>query len=185
MVDEAHERSISTDVLLGLLKKIRRKRPDLRIIVSSATLQAEDFLKFFAANSEDPSSTSDNSNSPEIARIVNLEGRTYPIDMLYLESPAENYVEKAIETVFDIHTEEGDGDILVFLTGREEIDNAIQAVAERIGETRDRYGDLQPLPLYAGLSSEEQCMSSTKRPRASAKLYSRQILRKPPSPLMA
>ncbi|KAF5134992.1 putative ATP-dependent RNA helicase DHX35 [Metarhizium anisopliae] len=170
MVDEAHERSISTDVLLGLLKKIRRKRADLRIIVSSATLQAEDFLKFFAANSEDPSSTSDNSNSPEIARIVNLEGRTYPIDMLYLESPAENYVEKAIETVFDIHTEEGDGDILVFLTGREEIDNAIQAVAERIGQTRDRYGDLQPLPLYAGLSSEEQMYVFDKTPEGKRKV---------------
>ncbi|TWU74080.1 hypothetical protein ED733_004321 [Metarhizium rileyi] len=156
MVDEAHERSISTDVLLGLLKKIRRKRSDLRIIVSSATLQAEDFLRFFTVGSEEQNSAGGDDQSVEIGKIVNLEGRTYPIDMLYLEAPAEDYVEKAVETVFDIHTQEGDGDILVFLTGREEIDNAIQAVTERVAQAGDRYANLQPLPLYAGLSSEEQ-----------------------------
>ncbi|OAQ61048.1 ATP-dependent RNA helicase DHX8 [Pochonia chlamydosporia 170] len=170
MVDEAHERSISTDVLLGLLKKIRRKRPDLRIIVSSATLQAEDFLKFFTSTSEDQQPASNGDSSPEIGKIVNLEGRTYPIDILYLESPAENYVERAIDTVIDIHTQEGEGDILVFLTGREEIDNAIQAVAERIGQAGDQYGNLQPLPLYAGLSSEEQMHVFDKAPDGKRKV---------------
>lgn len=169
MVDEAHERSISTDVLLGLLKKIRRKRPDLRIIVSSATLQAEDFLKFFTSSEEQTSAGTDGAPS-EIGKIVNLEGRTYPIDLLYLESPAENYVEKAVDTVFDIHTQEGEGDILVFLTGREEIDNAIQAVSERIGQGGERYGNLQPLPLYAGLSSEEQMFVFDKPPEGTRKV---------------
>ncbi|KAG5984410.1 hypothetical protein E4U55_004872 [Claviceps digitariae] len=155
MVDEAHERSISTDVLLGLLKKIRRKRPDLRIIVSSATLQAEAFLNFFAGKREEQTS-SDKVENEAVGKIVNLEGRTYPVDILYLESPTENYVERAIETVFEIHTQEAAGDILVFLTGREEIDTAVQAVAERSGQEGDQYSNLQPLPLYAGLSSEEQ-----------------------------
>ncbi|XEU99076.1 hypothetical protein FSHL1_004363 [Fusarium sambucinum] len=158
MVDEAHERSISTDVLLGLLKKIHRKRPELRIIISSATLQAKEFLDFFTSSSDDQnnSKNSDKEKKAEVGAIASLEGRTYPIDILYLESPAENYVEKAIDVVFDIHTQEGEGDILVFLTGREEIDNAIQAVSERMMDLNSKYGPLMPLPLYAGLSTEQQ-----------------------------
>ncbi|KNB11165.1 hypothetical protein FOXG_20473 [Fusarium oxysporum f. sp. lycopersici 4287] len=168
MVDEAHERSISTDVLLGLLKKIRRKRPELRIIISSATLQAKEFLEFFTRSSDDQPNKTDKND--EIGTIVSLEGRTYPIDILYLESPAENYVEKAIDVVFDIHTQEGEGDILVFLTGREEIDNAIQAVSERMLDLGSKHGPLMPLPLYAGLSTEQQMYVFDKPPEGTRKV---------------
>ncbi|KAI0181451.1 P-loop containing nucleoside triphosphate hydrolase protein [Hypoxylon sp. FL1284] len=154
MVDEAHERSISTDILLGLLKKIRKRRPELRIIMSSATLQAEAFLEFFSQHS-DSQEPSQNGHS-EAGAIISLEGRMYPVDVLYLESPTENYVEKAISTVFDIHTKEPDGDILVFLTGREEIDTAVQAVAERSAELPPSSQSILALPLYAGLSTEQQ-----------------------------
>ncbi|PNP49119.1 hypothetical protein THARTR1_10193 [Trichoderma harzianum] len=171
MVDEAHERSISTDILLGLLKKIRKKRPELRIIVSSATIQAEDFFDFFTKGSgQETKKEQPSQPSNDTVTIVSLEGRTYPIDTLYLESAAEDYVEKAVNTVFDIHTQEGEGDILVFLTGREEIDNAIQAVAERATQLDSRHGPLQPLPLYAGLSTEQQMYVFDKPPEGTRKV---------------
>lgn len=154
MVDEAHERSISSDVLLGLLKKIRKKRPELRIIISSATLQAEDFRSFFAESNEE--TTPDGEKKGDVASIISLEGRTYPIDILYLETPAEDYLEKAISTVFDIHANEPKGDVLVFLTGREEIDQAVQAVSERSVQLASGTQSILPLPLYAGLPTDQQ-----------------------------
>ncbi|KAL6411212.1 hypothetical protein AUP68_04912 [Ilyonectria robusta] len=170
MVDEAHERSISTDILLGLLKKIRRKRPDLRIIISSATLQAKEFLDFFTQSGDDQGPKGNGDAKDTIGTIVSLEGRTYPIDILYLESPAEDYMEKVIKVIFDIHTQEGEGDILVFLTGREEIDNALEAVADRMAELDARYGPLMALPLYAGLSSEQQMYVFDKPPERTRKV---------------
>jgi ATP-dependent RNA helicase DDX35 len=155
MVDEAHERSLSTDILLGVLKKIRKRRPDLRIIVSSATLQAEAFLSFFAGDEAVPEARG-NEIGGSVGRIISLEGRMYPVDILYTETPTEDYLEKAIQTVFEIHTKEADGDILVFLTGREEIDKAVQAVSERSAQLHPRAQTMMPLPLYAGLSTEQQ-----------------------------
>jgi ATP-dependent RNA helicase DDX35 len=154
MVDEAHERSISSDILLGLLKKIRKRRPELRIVVSSATLQAEEFVKFFSDSNENHPGAEEQGS--DIGTIISLGGRTYPIDVLYLEAPAEDYVEKAISTVFDIHTNELDGDILVFLTGREEIEYAVRTVSERASQLQRPSQSVLPLPLYAGLPTEQQ-----------------------------
>lgn len=153
MVDEAHERSLSTDILLGVLKKISKRRPDLRIIISSATLQAEDFLRFFSG--EQPEQNGD-ADEHSVGRIISLEGRMYPVDTMYLEEPAENYVERAVKTVFDIHASESDGDILIFLTGREEIDTALQLIADRAASLHPRAQSILSLPLYAGLTSEQQ-----------------------------
>ena len=153
MIDEAHERSLSTDILLGVLKKISKRRPDLRIIISSATLQAEDFLHFFSGEeSEEIGDAAEHS----VGRIISLEGRMYPVDTMYLKEPAEDYVERAVKTVFDIHASEPDGDILVFLTGREEIDIALQLIADRASSLHLRAQSILSLPLYAGLTSEQQ-----------------------------
>ncbi|OXV10645.1 hypothetical protein Egran_01597 [Elaphomyces granulatus] len=154
MVDEAHERSLSTDVLLGVLKKIRNMRPELRIVISSATLQAEDFLRFFASG--EAKNEHDGEVGGGVGRIISIEGRMYPVDILFLEKPAEDYVERAVKTVFDIHTREADGDILLFLTGREEIDNAIQKISEGAAIFHPKAQALLPLPLYAGLTNEQQ-----------------------------
>ena len=103
MVDEAHERSLSSDVLLGLLKKILKRWPELRVIVSSATLEAERFIDFFQTDGE----------TEELCRIFSLEGRTFPVDIHYLDHPAEDYVSKTVETILAIHKDEPPGDILV------------------------------------------------------------------------
>ncbi|KAH9951416.1 P-loop containing nucleoside triphosphate hydrolase protein [Amylocystis lapponica] len=92
MIDEAHERSIYTDLMLGILKKIRRKRPSLRLIISSATLDATSFLDYFTAG-----------NPPDEAIIVSLEGRMYPVQVAYLQEPVSDYVQKAAEVVWSIH----------------------------------------------------------------------------------
>lgn len=156
MVDEAHERSLSSDILLGLLKKIMKRRPELRIVVSSATLDAENFLQFFAGDSIVENGNGSGELGGSVGRIISLEGRMYPVDIHYLEEPAEDYVERAIKTVFDIHAKEAEGDILIFLTGREEIDATIEIIADRIGSLNPKGPSLLPLPLYAGLSTDEQ-----------------------------
>lgn len=155
MVDEAHERSLSTDILLGTLKKIMKRRPELRIVVSSATLQAEDFLRFFTGDDFKSDAEAEGLGG-KTGKIISLEGRMYPVDMLFLESPAEDYVERAAKTVFDIHLQEGEGDILVFLTGREEIDTAIQLISERAATLHPKAQALYPLPLYSGLTTDQQ-----------------------------
>ena len=193
MVDEAHERSLSTDVLLGVLKKIMKKRPELRVIISSATLQAEDLLKFFTGDPDAEPKTAasaaltideliaqggagaaneaaDDELGGKVGRIINLEGRMYPVDVLYLEAPSEDYVEKAVQTVFDIHAKEPDGDILVFLTGREEIDTAVQAISERAASLHPRAQQIMALPLYAGLSTDQQMYVFEEAPENTRKV---------------
>ncbi|KAE8335137.1 hypothetical protein BDV24DRAFT_144494 [Aspergillus arachidicola] len=155
MVDEAHERSLSTDILLGILKKILKRRPELRIVISSATLQAEDILHFFAGD-QIQNETDSVGKGGDVGKIISLEGRMYPVDILFLNSPAEDYVERAVKTVFDIHLQEAEGDILVFLTGREEIDLAVQLISERAAMLHPKAQALAPLPLYSGLAADQQ-----------------------------
>lgn len=105
MLDEAHERTIHTDVLFGLLKQLLKRRPDLRLIVTSATLDAEKFSGYFF-----------NCN------IFTIPGRTFPVEILYTKQPESDYLDAALITVLQIHLTEPEGDILLFLTGQEVID---------------------------------------------------------------
>ncbi|CAG8532054.1 4999_t:CDS:10 [Paraglomus brasilianum] len=151
MIDEAHERSLHTDILFGLLKKIMKKRPELRVIISSATLDAEAFYDFFNINTTDDT-------SKDNVSIISIEGRMFPVDIHYLEEPCSDYIEKAIETVMDIHLKEGTGDILVFLTGREQIDSAVEEIANRAMNLPRSAMKLDALPIYAGLPAEQQLL---------------------------
>jgi ATP-dependent RNA helicase DHX8/PRP22 len=139
ILDEAHERSLNTDVLFGLMKNAVRARPDLKLIVTSATLDAEKFSNFFLS-----------------ASIFMIPGRTFPVEKLYTKAPEVDYMEAAMLTVMQIHLQEPPGDILLFLTGQEEIDTACQILYERIEKLGTLAPPLIPLPVYAALPTELQ-----------------------------
>eukprot|EP00823_Brevimastigomonas_motovehiculus_P003007 TRINITY_DN1808_c0_g2_i3.p1 TRINITY_DN1808_c0_g2~~TRINITY_DN1808_c0_g2_i3.p1 ORF type:complete len:510 (-),score=111.31 TRINITY_DN1808_c0_g2_i3:50-1579(-) len=142
MLDEAHERSLNTDILIGLLKKIQKKRKDLRLVVSSATLDACLFKAFFEENK-----TTD--EKKDTAVILSVEGRQYPVDVLYSKYPVRDYLQATVDTISHIHKSMPSGDILAFLTGKEEIDR----VVSKVSELSDR---IVALPLYSGLPPEQQ-----------------------------
>ncbi|ESQ47319.1 hypothetical protein EUTSA_v10028287mg [Eutrema salsugineum] len=139
MLDEAHERTIHTDVLFGLLKKLLKRRTDLRLIVTSATLDAEKFSGYFF-----------NCN------IFTIPGRTFPVEILYTTQPESDYLDAALIIVLQIHLTEPEGDILLFLTGQEEIDYACQSLYERMQALGKNVPKLNILPVYSALPSEMQ-----------------------------
>jgi ATP-dependent RNA helicase DHX8/PRP22 len=139
MLDEAHERTIATDVLFALLKKALKKRSDLKIIVTSATLNAEKFSTYF-----------------NDARIFTIPGRTYPVEVLYSREPESDYLYAALLTVMQIHLTEPAGDILLFLTGQEEIDTSCEILYERMKALGSSVPELLILPVYSGLPTEMQ-----------------------------
>eukprot|EP01133_Synstelium_polycarpum_P015465 gene15465-18352_t len=148
MIDEAHERSLPTDLLMGLLKKVQARRKDLKIIVSSATLDAEEMCAFFNNNK-----TGD--KAKDTAAILSIEGRNYPVDIHYLETASVNYLETTLQTIVDIHLTQPPGDILVFLTGQEEIDKLRQAIEDRLDAAKQG-GRYRVLPIYSGMPMAKQ-----------------------------
>ncbi len=152
MLDEAHERTIHTDILFGLLKDAMTKRNDLKLIVTSATLDAEKFSRFFG-NCE----------------IFKIPGRTFDVEIFYSKEPEYDYMEAAMITVMQIHLTEHAGDILVFLTGQEEIETACQILQARMDALGKKAPKLIILPVYSALPSEMQSKIFDPAPKGQRK----------------
>lgn len=152
MLDEAHERTVHTDVLFGLLKGVIRNRSDLKLIVTSATLEAEKFSKYFFD-----------------CNIFRIPGREYPVEVMYTKQPESDYVDAALITVLQIHLTEPPGDILLFLTGQDEIDQACQILYERVKNLGSKVPELIILPVYSSLPSEMQTRIFEPAPQGTRK----------------
>ncbi|XP_064393087.1 probable ATP-dependent RNA helicase DHX35 isoform X2 [Halichondria panicea] len=162
MLDEAHERTLHTDIIVGLLKKIMKKRDDLHLIVSSATVDAELFRSFFETNT-----TGDRHS--DTATIITLEGRTYPVEVLYTTRPVADYLTASVETVLALHRGEKPGDVLVFLTGQEEVERGVEQLKEHAARA-NKGMQLLILPLYGGLPYAEQLRVFHRTPRNTRKV---------------
>jgi len=143
IIDEAHERSLNIDFLLGYLKQILPQRPDLKVIVTSATIDADRFAKHFA-------------NGHQLAPVIEVSGRMYPVEVRFRplkskdEDEEEQDMEDAIVDAVDELARTGSGDVLVFLPGEREI----RETAELLRKHHPKGAEI--LPLYARLSFEEQ-----------------------------
>ena len=142
LIDEAHERSINTDILLSVLKQCLPFRPDLKLVIMSATIEPELFVKYFEGA------------SARVATIM-VSGRTFPVDVEYDPlhstlplSPESNYVMNTVEIAKKIHINDPPGDILVFLTCTPEIERACRALHDLQG--------VIALPLHGKLPPDEQ-----------------------------
>ena len=169
IIDEAHERSLNTELLLGVVKKIRRVRPELRVVVCSATLDANAFLDFFVGKNSNGKKRKDDQNDKQQqtrrkrsrwgkvddngiddkqlssvdlkgGTIISVDGRQHPVDIMYKQEPVSDYVKATVEVALQIHESENeDGDILCFLSTGEEIDEAVE-MAENILESSSTTG---------------------------------------------
>lgn len=154
IIDEAHERTLHTDILFGLVKDIARFRPDLKLLISSATIDAEKFSVFF-----------------DDAPIFRIPGRRFPVDIYYTKAPEADYVDACIVSILQIHlTQPLPGDILVFLTGQEEIDTVQEVLQDRTRQIGTKMKELIIVPIYANLPSDLQAKIFEPTPKNSRKV---------------
>lgn len=151
IIDEAHERSLQTDILLGLIKQILKKRNDIRIIVTSATMNAEKFSEFFGS-----------------ARVFHIPGKTYPVEVIYNKTSCDDYVDFSVRQTLTIHQSHPIGDILIFMTGQEDIEGTCEILSNRCNQI-DSSSSLLILPIYSQLPSDLQAKIFEKAPEGSRK----------------
>ncbi|KAM9911400.1 hypothetical protein OXX69_003560 [Metschnikowia pulcherrima] len=153
MLDEAHERTIATDVLFALLKTACSQNPELKVVVTSATLDSDKFSRYF-------------NNCP----VLTIPGRTYPVEVLFSREPEQDYLAAALDCVMQIHVGEAEGDILVFLTGQEEIETSVEILNARVRTLGAAVSELIVVPVFAAMPSEMQSRIFEPAPEGARKV---------------
>lgn len=141
VLDEAHERSLNTDILLGLMKRLVKMRAsNLKVLITSATLDGEKVSKFF-------------SNCP----ILTVPGKLYPVEILYSNERPTSYLESSLKKALDIHMREPEGDVLIFMTGQDDIEKLVSKLEDRVRSLEEgSCMDAVILPLHGSLPPELQ-----------------------------
>ncbi|CAN6726966.1 unnamed protein product [Malus baccata var. baccata] len=149
ILDEAHERSLNTDILLGLMKRlVKRRASNFKVLITSATLDGEKVSQFF-------------SNCP----VVKVPGKLFPVEIAYSRERPASYLESSLETALNIHIKQGEGDVLIFMTGQDDIDKLVLKLEERVRSLEEgSCMDAIILPLHGSLQPEMQVRVFGPRP---------------------
>ncbi|KAK7246966.1 hypothetical protein RIF29_41839 [Crotalaria pallida] len=141
ILDEAHERSLNTDILMGLMKRLVKVRnSDLKVLITSATLDGNKVSKFFT-------------DCP----VLTIPGKMYPVEILYSKERPSSYIESSLKTALDIHVRDPEGDILIFMTGQDDIEKLVSKLEDKVRALEEgSCMDAIILPLHGSLPPELQ-----------------------------